>query len=190
MNVCEDYISKFNNKYFSFVQPKNFDLYLALLGLFRGDYGFFTSFQLETIKKFGDDGDIYLDNCEWGCGITTILEMTAVVHALINDNQTIFFYSINQRESERTYNSIHQYLFDFKLLNEMTFNYKRLTLVNGSKIFFIRNGEQIRGFNTDLVIVDDATHDCINGFFSIKNAKLIVNSALAYRFKQIKDNLN
>ena len=189
MNVGEDYISKFDKKYFSFVQPKNFDLYLALLESFRGDHGFFTSFQLETIKKFGD-GNVYLDNCERGCGISTILEMTAIVHALINDNQTIFFYTINQRELERTYNSIRRYLFDFKLLNNIIFNYKHLTLVNGSKIFFIHNGEQIRGFNTDLVIVDGAMPDCINGMFSIKNAKLIVNSASANRFKQIKDSLN
>jgi uridine kinase len=116
--------------------------------------------------------------------------MTAIVHALIKDNQTIFYYDVNQRELERAYNSIHRYLFDFKLLGDVIFNYKKLTLVNGSKIYFTRNGEQIRGFNTDLVIVDGAMPDCINGMFSIKNAKLIVNSASANKFKQIKNSLN
>jgi hypothetical protein len=189
MNIGEDYIDKFNKRYFSFVQPKNFDLYLALLETHYGSL-VFNDFQLETIEKFSDNNDVYLDNCERRCGISTVLEMTAIVHALTKDYQTILFYGVNQRSFERTYNSIRRYLVDLKLLNHMIFNHKHLTLINGSKIFFMHNGEPTRGFNPDLIVVDDAMVDCINGIYPIKNAKLIVNSASANKFKQIKDSLN
>lgn len=91
MNVGEDYISKFDKKYFSFVQPKNFDLYNNFLHM---HYNYeFNNLQMDILRKFGDGEDIYIDNLPRCAGITTILELIALVGAESNCCYNIIFYT-------------------------------------------------------------------------------------------------
>lgn len=129
----------------------------------------FFDFDLFPFQKEAIDCEDRFVMLNWGrqTGKTTITALTGLYNALWNDGHTILVLSPKQRQSNRLFGKMKNFLLrshrkfpELQIYNEISRETATiLEFINGSEIYSLPiaiDGSNIRGFTADMIIIDEA----------------------------------